>query len=258
MRILFIGDVVGKSGREKVKELTRQYREEYNVDYVICNAENSAHGKGITKKIYYDLLANGVDFITLGNHAFSKSEFKMEIDNLDKIIRPGNLKDITCGTWYKVVDVDGVKLCIVNLLGRSFIDCADESPFTMMEELLKTVKVDLYFVDFHAETTGEKLAFANNFADRVQTVVGTHTHVQTADERIINNCAYISDVGMCGSYDSILGRDTQETIGLFLNESKSRYTVATGEAQYCAVVIDYDVVKKRAIEIKRIFRIPQL
>lgn len=253
MKILFIGDIVGKSGREKVKELTPKLRKTCQVDYVIANAENSAHGKGITKKIYYDLLNNGIDFITLGNHAFSKSEIKLEFNELKNMIRPGNLKETYVGNWYKAVTINGMSVCICNLLGASFMDVCDKSPFPMMEKLLQETNYDMYFVDLHAETTGEKLAFVNHFKNRVQLVVGTHTHVQTADERIIGDCAYISDVGMCGAYDSILGRDTNEAILKFISDEKTRYTVAENEATFCGVVVDFDDSAKKAKHIERIY-----
>ena len=256
MKVMFIGDIVGKKGREKVKELTKKFREEYNLDYVIANGENSAHGKGITKKIYNDLLNNGIDFITLGNHAFSKSEIKLEFNELKKMIRPGNLKDTYVGEWHKCVTINGLTVCICNLLGASFMDVCSESPFKMMEELLNTTNYDLYFVDLHAETTGEKLAFAYHFGNRAQIIVGTHTHVQTSDERIIENCAYISDVGMCGPYDSILGRDKNEVITRFISDEKTRFTVAENEATFCAVVVTIDEEQKKATQIERIYLHP--
>lgn len=256
MRLMFIGDIVGKSGRQKVIELTNKYRSEYNLDYVIANGENSAHGKGITKKIYHDLLRNGVDFITLGNHAFSKSEIKLEFNELKNMIRPGNLKDTYVGEWHKTVKINDLSVCICNLLGASFMEVCDTSPFVMMEDLLNTTNYDLYLVDLHAETTGEKLAFANHFSDRVQMIVGTHTHVQTSDERIINNCAYITDVGMCGPYDSIIGRDKDEVISRFISDKVTRFTVAEGESTFSAVIVEFDEESKKAISIDRIYLHP--
>ena len=256
MKIMFIGDIVGKTGREKVKELASKYREDYQLDYIIANGENSAHGKGISKKIYNDLTNHSIDFITLGNHAFSKSEIKLSFKECKNMIRPGNLKDQIVGDWYKVVDINGKKVCIVNLLGQSFMDVADGSPFTYMEELLSSTSYDMYIVDLHAETTGEKLAFANYFASRVNLIVGTHTHIQTSDEKIIDGCAYITDVGMCGAYDSILGRDTKETISKFLTNEKTRYTVAEGEATFCAVIVTFDDDSLRATNIERIYLHP--
>lgn len=257
MRILFVGDIVGRSGREKVKELLPKIREDYKIDYTIANAENSAHGKGVTKKIYYDLLGHGVDFITLGNHAFSKSEIKLDMPILDKMIRPGNFKDTYVGEWYRIIKIHDKSVCICNLLGQVFMDVCDRSPYGMMEELLERTNCDFYICDIHAEATGEKLAFAHYFSDRVHMVVGTHTHVQTADNRIINKCAYISDVGMCGPYaESVLGRDVNEVILNNRTGEKTRFTVAETEACFSALVVELDEEKLEAISCERIYILP--
>lgn len=257
MRILFVGDIVGRSGRDKVKELLPSLKEQYEIDYCIANAENSAHGKGITKKIYHDLLAHGVDFITLGNHAFSKSEIKLDMPTLDKMIRPGNFKDTYVGEWHRRVLIHGKSVRIVNLLGQAFMDVCDRSPFEMMEELLTNTNDDFYICDLHGETTGEKIAFAHHFGSRVQMIVGTHTHVQTADNRIIGKCAYISDVGMCGPYDdSVLGRDASEVITRNLTGEKTRFTVAESEACFSGVVVELDEEKECATSIDRIYVLP--
>lgn len=256
MKLLFIGDVVGKTGREMVKEHTKALREEYQIDVVICNGENAAHGKGITSRIYRELLSYGIDFITLGNHAFSKSELKLEFNQLHQMIRPHNLKDAVVGKGHHVIDVNGVKLGIINLLGQGFMDVCEESPFIVMNRILEDMVCDLYVVDLHAETTAEKLAFAYYYQDVIQVCVGTHTHVQTADNRLIGQVAYISDVGMCGAYESILGRDVDEVIARFVSDEKTRFTVAEGPGCFSAVVIEIDEVEKRATSIERILLLP--
>lgn len=257
MKILFIGDIVGRKGREKVKELLPSIQEKYNIDYTIANAENSAHGKGVTKKIYNDLLAHGVNFITLGNHAFSKSEIKLDMPTLHNMIRPGNFKDTYVGEWYRIVNINGQRVCIINLLGQAFMDVCDGSPYEYMEKVLQEITADFYICDFHGETTGEKIAFAMYFSERVHMIVGTHTHVQTADNRIINHCAFISDVGMCGPYEnSVLGRDYQEVIQRFTNGEKTRFTVAESEACFSAVVVELDEVSHKAVSIERIYILP--
>lgn len=257
MRILFIGDIVGRKGRDKVKELLPNIKNEYRIDYTIANAENSAHGKGITKKIYNDLLAHGIDFITLGNHAFSKSEIKLDMPTLDKMIRPGNFKDTYVGEWYRIVTIHGKKVCIANLLGQAFMDVCDRSPYELMDELLATTSCDFYICDLHAETTGEKIAFAHHYSDQIHLVVGTHTHVQTADNRLIGKCAFISDVGMCGPYEnSVLGRDVNEVILKNRTGEKTRFTIAETEACFSAIVVELDEEALRAVSCERIYILP--
>lgn len=256
MRILFFGDIVGKSGRNEVKAVVKELKAQYQCDFVICNGENSAHGKGITTKIYYDLVNHGIDFITLGNHAFSKSEIKLDFNKLDKMIRPGNIINASVGNWYKIVNINNKKVAIVNLLGAAFMDVCEKSPFEMMEALLDKQEADIYIVDFHGETTGEKLAFAYYFGDRISMMVGTHTHVQTADNRIIKNCAYISDVGMCGPYISILGRDVDEVVTRFISDEKPHYKVAENPACISAVVVEIDEETSKALQIDRLLILP--
>ena len=252
MKILFVGDIVGSVGRKMVAEHVLKLKKQYNVDFVIANGENSAHGKGITYKIYNQLLNYGVDMITMGNHTYSKDTIFNFIEDAENMIVPMNLEPIEYGQHYKVVDICGVKLCICNLMCEVFMHNVDESPFTCMSEVLEDAQADIYFVDLHGEATSEKTAFANVFKEDVQAVVGTHTHVQTADERIIGKCAFISDVGMCGAYDSIIGRDVEEVITRFLTNEKTRFTVAEGEGIFSAVLIDIDTKEKCATNIKRI------
>lgn len=251
MRILFVGDIVGAVGRKMVNEHVMRLKQEYAVDLVIANAENAAHGKGLTYKIYHQLLTYGVDVITMGNHTFSKDTILNFIDDAEWLVRPMNLEPIEYGQPYKVVEVQGKKICIVNLMCEVFMHNVSESPFTCMEEILDEVAADIYFVDLHGEATSEKAAFANVFKDRVQVVVGTHTHVQTADERLLGHTAFISDVGMCGAYESIIGRDIEEVKTRFLTDEKTRFTVAEGAGMLCAVLLDVNE-SNQATAIKRI------
>lgn len=256
MKIMFIGDIVGRVGREMVKEHVKRLRKEHQLDYVIANGENAAHGKGITSRIYRELLSYGVDFITLGNHAFSKSEVKLEFNQLIQMIRPENLKDAFVGTGHKSVSINGQKVGIINLLGKGFMDVCTESPFEVMDRILEAMPCDLYIVDLHAETTAEKLAFAFRYQDQIQICVGTHTHVQTADQRIIGKTAYITDVGMCGAYHSILGRDVDEVISRFVDDAKTRFTVAEGAGCFSAVIAEIDETAKKAIAVERVLLLP--
>lgn len=259
IRILFVGDVVGQPGRDIVLKLLSKIKKDYNIDFTILNGENSAHGKGITTKIYHQFIDSGVDCITLGNHAFSKAEIKNSINDLDFLIRPLNLdieKDL--GKGYRVFNVKGYNIAVINLMCKIFMYNVETSPFEAMSKLLYQDKIlskddiDFVFVDLHGEATSEKILFAQYFKHTVNAVVGTHTHVQTADERLIDNLAFISDVGMCGCYDSIIGRDIEETIETVVYGNKNHYQIALGEAMFCGVVIEIDEIKKKTIAIKRI------
>lgn len=255
MRILFIGDIVGKSGRDIVSSLLYSLKVEYNIDLVIANAENSAHGKGITYKIYNHLINDGVDYITMGNHTFSKKEIYTHIDEMDALIVPYNHEKRTCGKYYQFIDYNNMRICLTNILGTALMGESNCSMFDSMNTILKETSecnVDFYFVDLHAETTAEKRIFAEYYKDYAKIVVGTHTHVQTADERMINDVAFITDVGMCGTYDSVIGRDISESINAMISKEHSQYTIAEGEAILCAVVIDIDEKLKKPVSIERL------
>ena len=255
MKILFIGDIVGKSGRDKLSSLLFDLKRENNIDLVIANGENSAHGKGITNKIYKQLLNSGVDYITMGNHTYSKSEINEYIDDLDKMVVPYNHNKRNTENYYKVITYKGIKFILTNILGNVLMnevsmDCFEA--FKQVIEKTSDLNPDFYFVDLHAETTAEKRIFVEYFKDYAKVVIGTHTHVQTADEDIINGCAFISDVGMCGAYESIIGRDIQESIDAGINKIETKYLIAEGEAIFSAVIIEIDDKTKNPLSIKRI------
>ncbi|MFV0380218.1 MAG: TIGR00282 family metallophosphoesterase [Anaerorhabdus sp.] len=252
MKILFLGDIVGATGREIVLSHLANIKRDNDIDLVIANGENSAHGKGITSKIYRQLISGGVDVITLGNHAFSKGEILNTMHECPKLIRPQNLLGYTSGKGYITVTVDDLSVTIVNLCGKVFMDLVDKNPYDTMDDILNEVKSDIYFVDIHAEATAEKSIFWNYFKEKVQIVVGTHTHVQTADERIECGSAFISDVGMCGSYYSILGRDTEEVLKYVIYKERTHYTPSVGPAILCGVIIEIDNESKKAVKIDRL------
>ena len=229
MRVLFLGDIVAKSGRDAVLAQLDTLKEQYQPDFVIVNAENSAHGKGITFKIYNQLLLS-----------------------MNSIVRPANMEPFHIGKSYVIKEVSGKRIAVVNLVGKVFMDVCREDPVITMEKLLKEIDADIIFVDLHAEATAEKMTFANYFAPRVTAVIGTHTHVQTADEQIINGCAYITDAGMCGVYASILGRDIEEVIARSIYNESTRYTPAQGPAVISGVLIEIDDKTNRANCIERI------
>jgi len=252
MKILFLGDIVGKKGREVIRDLLTSLKDKYKPDLVIANGENVAHGKGITIKTYNELLAYGIDYLTMGNHTYSKKELLDHIDEMDKLIVPLNHKEQK-GKGYRIALVNNKKICITNLLGEAFMGDYMTSPFDAYQKLHDEVKADIYFVDFHAEATAEKRIFTEYFINEVDVVVGTHTHVQTADEDILyDNVAFISDVGMCGPYYSIIGRDIDESINSIDNKEKTRYTISESDPILNAVIIEINDTTNKPVNISRI------
>ena len=254
MKLLFIGDIVGASGRQIVVDHLALLKEEYQVDFIIANGENSAHGKGITKKIYNQLKNAGVDCITMGNHSFAKSEIFDFYDECEDLLIPANIEPVDFGNYYKIYDVNGKSICVVNLYGEAFMNRVGGSPYPFMDEVLEITDCDFYFVDFHAESTSEKMLFANVYSESVDCVVGTHTHVQTADERMIGNCAYITDVGMCGARDSVIGRDVEELYSRVILQEKTHFKVALGDAFLNAILVDIDDTSMQSKSIVRVKR----
>ena len=210
MRILFLGDIMGRSGRDAVVKYLPQLKEKLKPDVTIVNGENAAHGKGITSKIADSLYGLGVDCITTGNHVWDQRETVITIDKDPKLLRPLNFPEGTPGNgFYLHTNQDGQKLLIVNFMARLFMDPLDD-PFASAKELIEDYKlgsnVDAIFVDFHGETTSEKMSFAQFLDGKVSAVIGTHTHIPTADNQILpSGTGYLTDAGMCGDYDSVIG-----------------------------------------------------
>lgn len=252
MKILFIGDIVGKSGRQIVADHLPLLREEHNIDFVIANGENSAHGKGITKRIYRFFMEQGVDCITMGNHSFAKSEIIDDYEECPNLLIPANIEPLDFGNYYKVYEVNDRKICVVNLYGEAFMNNVGDRPFPYMDKVLESVNADYFFVDFHAESTSEKIFFAKMYQTQIDAVVGTHTHVQTADEQLIGQCAYITDVGMCGPKDGVIGRDFEELYENVVNEQRTHYKLASGMAMFNAVIIEVDDRSMKSKGIQRL------
>ena len=252
MNILFVGDIVGKAGRAILYARLVSLKQAHHIDFTIVNGENIAHGKGMTLKLYEELLANGVDAITLGNHAYSKSDILAFIQKSKHLVRPLNMHPQTHGKGIQEFEVKGKTLRIINMIGSVFMDNVVETPFEAMYQLERFNKGKIVIVDLHAEATSEKIAFAYQFKDQCAAVLGTHTHVQTADERIIDGCAFISDVGMTGPFNRVIGRDIQEVLDRFNGNYSKRFTVSEEPAQLCAVVISIDEESMRATHIQRI------
>jgi 2',3'-cyclic-nucleotide 2'-phosphodiesterase len=252
MKVLFIGDIVGKSGRATVKALLPSLKQTHGIDLTIANGENVTHGKGLNETHYKELLSIGIDVITLGNHAFSKAEIYTYLDRAERLIRPANILPKEKGRSWIELSVKGSPVIVVNLCGQVFMETVTESPFITMAHLQRQFKDKIVIVDLHAEATSEKAAFAYQYQQLCSAVLGTHTHVQTADERLIGHCAFISDVGMTGPYDSIIGRDVGEVLDKFHGLHVRSYTVGEGEAQLCGVVLDIDETTRHTRSITRI------
>ncbi|MCY7763345.1 2',3'-cyclic-nucleotide 2'-phosphodiesterase [Bacillus spizizenii] len=254
MRILFIGDVVGSPGRDMVKEYVPKLKTKYKPHFTIINGENAAHGKGLTEKIYHSLIQSGADAITMGNHTWDKKEIFDFIDDVPNLVRPANFPEGTPGKGITYVKANGKELAVINLQGRTFLPPLDD-PFLKADELIDEAskRTPYIFIDFHAEATSEKLALGWYTDGRASAVVGTHTHVQTADNRILpKGTAYITDVGMTGPYDGILGMDRETIIKRFKTNLPVRFTVAEGKTTLSGVVIDIDDQTKKAVKIERI------
>jgi len=246
MRILFLGDVVGRSGRQAVIEQLPGLRERYALDFVVVNGENAAGGFGITEPILTELLDAGADVVTTGNHVFDQRETLVFIERQDRLLRPINFPAGTPGKGAGLFKTKtGADVLVVNAQGRVFMADLDD-PFRAVERELEACGLktgtDAIVIDFHAEATSEKEAMGHFVDGRATAVIGTHTHVPTADEQILRGgTAYISDAGMCGDFDSVLGMDKQEPLTRFLTKIPTgRFAPASGEATLCGVAIEVD------------------
>ena len=258
MKILFIGDVVGKPGRDAVAALVPKLRRERELDLVIANGENSAHGAGLTSATVKALLDAGVNVITAGDHTWDQKGFESEIDGLPQVIRPLNFPPSAPGRGSTVVNAgDKTAVGVINLIGRVFLpnnDCPFRAARAEVTKLRRQTNVII--VDLHGEATSEKIAMGRYLDGQVSAVIGTHTHVQTSDEQILpKGTAYISDAGMCGPHDSVLGRDVDAVFKRFLTQMPQRMEVATGKIELCGVIVDVDEDSGQARAIERL-RIP--
>ena len=253
MRFLFIGDIVGSPGRDIVKNMLLQLKVENNVDVIIANGENAAGGNGLTERVANELFDNGIDFITLGNHAWDKKDILDFIDKEERIIRPANYPPGTPGKGYRIFTKNNIKFSIVNLQGRVYMQPL-ECPFRTMDNILLQIadKTKIIIVDIHAEATSEKMALGYYLDGKTSAVIGTHTHIQTADDKILpKGTGYITDVGMTGPYESVLGVKKENIITRFLTQIPNRFEVATGTSQLNAVFIEVDNDTGRTVKIER-------
>jgi len=256
MRILFVGDIVGRPGRKTfLTQLPLLKKEFSKIDFVIVNGENAAAGKGLTEKIKDEFFDAGVDGITSGNHIWDRSDFYTVLDEETRIVRPANYPPGCPGIGVTVLSKRGLKLGLINLQGRVFMPDTD-CPFRKADEILEDFADVSTLIDFHAEATSEKKALGFYLDGRVSAFLGTHTHVQTADEEILpKGTAYISDVGMTGAHHSAIGMTLESVLPKFLTGLPSRFQVASDDLRLNAVLIDIDTETKKATHIERIVRV---
>ncbi|MDA8212565.1 MAG: TIGR00282 family metallophosphoesterase [Clostridia bacterium] len=255
MRILMLGDIVGKPGRRAVQATLDKVKEEWEIDFTVANGENAAGGNGITREIADELFDSGIDVLTMGNHVWDKKEIFSFIDQEPRILRPANYPPGTPGRGAGVFKTNKDKIGIISLSGRVFMGENLDCPFRTAEAVTNKLKeeVKIVLVDFHAEATSEKIALGWHLAGRVAAVCGTHTHVLTADERVLPpGTAYISDLGMTGPRDSVLGVNTETVVKKFLTQLPTRFEVASGPYQLNGVVLTVNTQTGIATEIVRI------
>lgn len=255
---LFIGDIVGRPGRDVAKHYLVDLHASENkpYDFIIANVENASHGFGLTEKNHNELAGYGIDCFTSGNHIWDKKDIYSYINNSDRLIRPYNYPKGTYGVGYRIFEVNGTKIAVMNLLGRTFMNPVD-SPWEIIENEIEKIKEEapIVIVDFHAEATAEKICFAKFCSKyKVSAVLGTHTHVQTADERIINDyTAYISDAGFCGAFDSVIGMAYETSLKRLVTSIPERFEIDESPIlELNAVSMSFDAVSGQAQSIKRI------
>lgn len=255
IKILFLGDIVGKAGRLAVRDFLRTNKNDYN--FVIANGENASHGFGLTQKNYNNLVDYGIDCITSGNHIWDKREIFDYISEADKLIRPFNYPENTPGKGYKIFDLqNGIKIGVINALGNVFMSYTD-SPWVNVKHLIEELKKEtpIVIMDFHAEATAEKICFGKYCSEAgLSAFFGTHTHIPTADEKIVNNMAYITDAGYCGTVDGVIGMEYETSLSRFLTYLPERFEVAeSSDVQINGAEVEIDTSTGYAVNIKRVF-----
>ena len=242
MKILAVGDIVGENGLRKLKEILPNLKQQEKIDFIIVNGENVAGGMGITEKLFNQIIQAGADVVTLGNHTWSKKDIFNFIDN-EKLIRPANYPKGVVGKGYSIYKCKNKKIAVMNLLGRTNMGILTENPFLEADNIINKVRneVDYIILDFHAEATAEKIAMREYLEGRVNIIFGTHTHVQTADEEITKSgMGYISDLGMTGPKDSVIGMDKKASIKRFVTTLPEKYRIAEGESKFNGCIFEID------------------
>lgn len=256
MRVLAVGDIVGRVGLEKLKEVLPKVVSENNIDFVIVNGENAADGMGITEKMYKEMLNLNVDVVTMGNHTWGKKEI-FNFINDKHIIRPANYPSNNPGRGYDIYECKDKTIAVINLIGRTTMTVLSENPFLVAKEIIDEIKeaVDIIIIDFHAEATAEKIALGYYLDGEVTAVFGTHTHVQTADETILEKgTAYITDIGMTGPKKSVIGMDVEVSLKRFATSLPEKYRIAEGKAKFNSCMFEIDDITNKVKKIERINR----
>ncbi len=240
MKILFIGDIFSASGREMLDLYLEEIRTTKNINFIIANGENIAHGNGITNNYYKFLLDHHVNIVTLGNHTFANHDIFNFIDDAKNLIRPLNYPDKVPGRGYITIKYNNLSITVFQVMGRTFMNAILDCPFVKTEELLQKVKSDIYICDFHGEATSEKIAYAHHFDGRINIIVGTHTHVQTNDAHLLpNGTMYMTDLGMTGALDGVIGVENETIIKKFLTGLPVRHTpMEKGRKQLNGLVVE--------------------
>lgn len=254
MKILAVGDLVGVAGVKELKKILPGLIETEMIDFTIVNAENSGDGFGITQKNFDDILSEKVDVITMGNHTWGKKDIFKFIDD-PRIIRPANYPEGVVGKGYNIYNCRDKKIVVINLIGRVEMNVLSENPYIIAKKIVNKIKnsVDMIFIDFHAEATGEKIPLGYYLDGEVTAIYGTHTHVQTADERILpNGTGYITDIGMTGPKNSALGMDINVAIKRLTTSLPEKYKVAEGECMFNGVIFE---VNDKTLKVEKINRI---
>lgn len=255
MKILFLGDVVGEPGREAVKKLLPLAKAKYQPDFIVINGENAAGGNGITSKLAIELMRYGADVITLGDHAWDQKEVVSYFEIEPRLLRPLNYPAGTPGKGYVVVQGNGKKLGVINAQGRTFIKPELDNPFLLIEPIIEEIKkeTNCIFVDFHAEATSEKIAFGRFLDGKVSAVVGTHTHVATADTQIFSKgTAYQTDAGMCGAHESVIGREAEGVIKRYLTLLPQRWHLSQRDVRINGVFVEVNEISGLATQMERV------
>lgn len=254
MNILTVGDIVGGIGLKKLKEILPKIKKDNNIDFVIVNGENVAGGMGITEKDFNTMIECGANVVTLGNHTWAKQDVFKFIEN-ERLLRPANYPKGVLGNGYGIYKCNNKKIAVISLIGRTNINILTENPFLAADNIIEKIKndVDYIIVDFHAEATAEKMAMGYYLDGRINILFGTHTHIQTADERILpNGTAYITDIGMTGPKESIIGMDISASLKRFLTTLPERYKLAEGDAIFNGCIFKINDEKGRIEKISRI------
>ena len=255
MKILAIGDIVGEAGVVELEKKLPKIKEENNIDFVIVNGENAASGMGINQKNYNDILRAGADVVTLGNHTWAKKDVFGFIND-EKILRPANYSKGLPGKGYGVFECNGKKIAVINLIGRVDMNVLSENPFQIAKKIILKIKneVDIIIVDFHAEATAEKIAMGRYLDGYITAMFGTHTHVQTADEKVLpKGTGYITDIGMTGPEESVIGMDISASLKRFETTLPERYKIADGPCILNGCIFEVDEGNYKTMSIKRIY-----